>query len=118
RPILRTEHHIAMLPQTLQRSIGPAESLLRQHAQSMRRFGPPDRGFFVPDPVTTLANLQREILIFGERVIAETAALFDQFSSPRADCARHHRDAVQARERAPIHVLRRDVLKRLPARYD
>ena len=40
----------------------------------------------------------------------------DQFTPPRADRARDHRDAVQQIERAPIQVLARDVLERLPAR--
>src|SRR5262249_49494102 len=105
RAVLWPEQRVAMFPETLQRTVRPAKSLLRQHAQSLRRFCPADRLLFVADPVAALANLHGQILIFSQRVLAKAAALFDQFPSPRPDRARHDRNAVQTRERAPIHVL-------------
>ena len=107
-----------MLPKTLQRAVRPAKSLLRQHAQSLRGFRPADRLFFIADLVAALANLHRQVLIFRQCALAKAAALFNQLPSPRPNCAGHNGDAVQARERAPIHILRSNVLQRLPARDD
>src|SRR5262249_45234675 len=105
RAITRAKQRVTVFPEALQRAIRPAKSLLRQHAQGLRRFGPADCGFFVSNLVATLAYLQREILIFGERVRAEAAAFENQFPSPGTDGARYDSDAVQAGKGATIHVL-------------
>src|SRR5437016_13560626 len=107
-----------MLPQTLQRAIGPAVSLLRQLAQCLRRFRPTDGSFFITDLIAKLSNLQRQVLVFGEGVGAKAATLLDQFPAPRAHGAWHDRDAIQAGKCAPVHVLRGDVLQSLPTRDD
>src|SRR5262245_12636344 len=107
-----------MLPEALQGTVGPSESLLCQHPQGLRRFGPADRRLFIANLVPELTYLERKILILGECVGAEATTFFNQLSSPRADCARYHRDAIQAGKRAAVHILRGDVLQGLPACND
>src|SRR6266850_1113877 len=86
--------------------------------QPIGSFSPGDRIFFVTDLMAHATNAQGEVLIFSQRIGLKATCLLDQITSPRAHCARYHRDAIQARKGAPIHVLRRDVLESLPARHD
>src|SRR5262245_38930578 len=104
-----------MLPHTLQCAERPAESLLSQAFQRLRRLGPRDGVLFVGDLIAYPSRLEREVLIFGQRVGSETARAFEQFAAPCAHRAGHDRDAVQGGERAPVEILRDYVFERLPA---
>src|SRR2546423_3462489 len=105
-----------MLPKTLQSSVCPAKSLTRQHSKFIRRLSPTDRALFVTYLVSKLPNAQRQILILCKRIRIEATAFFNQLATPCSDGARDDSNAIQARKRASIHVLRSNVFERLPPR--
>jgi len=106
-----------MFPHALKRAVRPAESLFCERAQIVWRFSPGDRRFFVTNRVTQPSDSQRQILIFRQSVCRETAGFDQQVLAPCAHSARHNRDAIETRERAPVHILRSDVFECLPARH-
>src|SRR5690348_18235151 len=99
-----------MLPRALQRAERPAEALLRERAHGVRRLGVTDRTVGIRDGVSLAPNGERQVLILGERVVAEAADLLDEIASPCAHGAGHDRDAIEEREGAAVEVLARDVL--------
>src|SRR2546423_1280840 len=105
-----------MLPKTLQSSVCPAKSLTRQHSEFVRCLSPTDRALFVTYLVSKLPNAQCQILILRKRIRIEPTAFFNQLATPCSDGARDDSNAIQARKRASIHVLRSDVFERLPPR--
>jgi hypothetical protein len=68
--------------------------------------------------VASPADRQREVLILGQRIVAEAAHLLHQWLPPCADRARHDGDAIQQCEGTPVEVLARYVLERLPPRHE
>ena len=72
-PIARIERQVAVLPQALQRAVRPAEALLGEAANGRGRFRPGDRPNCRSAPIALLLHADRQILIFGQRVGAESA---------------------------------------------
>ena len=116
RAEFRAEERVAVLPEGLQRSEGPAEALANELAGGFGRFGPGDGFFVVADAPAEAANRDGEVGIFGDSVGGDAAGGGDRFLAPRAERAGHDRDAIQQIESALLHVLAGDVFERLPAR--
>ncbi|MCU0634875.1 MAG: hypothetical protein MUE41_08385, partial [Gemmatimonadaceae bacterium] len=109
-------HGPAMLPGALQRAEAPAEALLEQRTKRLRRLRPGNRAIGQADAIPLAEKREGEVLVFGQCVVPEAPARQDRVAPPGTDRARHHRDAVEQRERATVEVLARDVLDRLPPR--
>src|SRR5215510_10144432 len=105
-----------MFPHALKRPIGPTESLFSKRLQSIGCFSPRDCVFFISDLLAKSSDLQRQILIFRQRIRREAPSLFQEVPAPGATCAGNDSYAIQTGERSAVHVLRRDVLKCLPSR--
>ena len=104
-----------MLPGALQRAEAPAESLLQQGVEGLGRFRQRDRAIGQCHAMPATQQRQREILIFRQRIGAESTGRHHRAATPRANGARHHRDAVQHDECAAVEILARHILHRLPS---
>ena len=105
-----------MLPERLQRSERPAESLADQRGRGFRSVRPADGFFLVIDLPARAADGDGQVGIFRHGVRAEAAGIVDGFRAPGAQRSGDDGNAIQQIERALFEILAGDVFERLPAR--
>src|SRR4029079_17539673 len=116
RAVPRPERNPAVLPQTLQRAIRPAEALLDEGPYRIGRFGPASGRAVVEHRVTSGQHRHRQVLVLGERIEREAAQTLERLPFPGTDGTGNHRDATKRGKRPALEVLTGDIFKRLPAR--
>src|SRR5436190_5603375 len=116
RAIVPVEHHVAVFPETLQRAVGPAETLSRQCAHTFRRFCPRDCVGHINDPLSVSVQRKRQISVFSERLQTQPACFIDRVFANGADRARYDGDAFPAIVSPPIQIETAGVFQGLTTR--
>ena len=113
--MLAVEQRRAVLPDALQGAERPAEALLQQAADGLRRLGVGARlGVELHPPAGPLHG-DGQVLVLGQRVGRIAAQRLQRRAPPGADRARHHGHRAQRRQRPALQVLGGDIFQRLPA---
>ena len=105
-----------MFPETLQRAVGPAETLSRQRAHTFRRFCPRDCVGHINDPLSVSVQRKRQISIFSERLQTQPTRFIDRIFANGADRARYDGDAFPAIVSPPIQIETAGVFQGLATR--
>src|SRR5580692_2771757 len=105
-----------MLPERLQSTEGPAESLANQSPGRFRSFSPGNGFLVITDAPAEAANSNGEVRVFRDGIRGDATRGLNGLFSPCAKRAGDDRDAIQKIERALLHILAGDVFERLPAR--
>ena len=102
-----------MLPNRLERAVGPAETLLQEAAQRIRSLGKGHGLLVVVHDVAVPQQPQGEIRIFRQGVIGEAAELRNGLPPPRANRPGHNTNSVQLTHGAAVEIQAHDIFERL-----
>ena len=95
-------------------SIAPAETLLEELFQCLRRLCPGDGRIVVFDDIAASQDTDRQITILRQCIGCEPTRLFDRLLPESPYRARHHSDGIQVGKCFTIEVLTADIFDRLP----
>src|SRR5262249_23664397 len=116
RRVTRIESQSTIFPETLKGSICPTETLPRESPERTRCLRPGNRRAVEEHAIAVPLEIDRKVLVFGNRVGLEAAKSDQSFPAPRPNGAWHHGQRAERRERATLKVLSDNVFERLPAR--
>ncbi len=112
---LGVEDHVAMLPETLERAEGPAETLAHEGAHAFGGFSPCESAGGILDDVAALVEAEGEVGILGEGIEAKAAGIVEGLAADGADGAGDDGDAIPLGVSAAVEIEAADVFEGLAA---